>query len=439
MNIHQASVPITIDGVMDSEWPDVDGIPLNKENVNAIKSGFLPNEAVNSKTYFTWDETYLYVFQDVNDPSPMRNNASGDGIWNGDSFEVFFGSEEVDKVGAYLPTDRQLILSAGKNYDDTFNYWWFKSDKQYNVKLFVREKIGESGYVMEAAIPWESINLTNPEIGTEIRFDFGMSEGEGQGRISQYMWNCMVETNHLNRDNWGKAILVSGIDSTKEDMDVAITEKEDDSRHRVLNIPKADCVINVDGIRDGSWPAGQNIIIGSNELVMGNPAHPVEAEISFAWDQVNLYIYAHYKDVTPMVNGFNGADIWNGDGLELFFGPNELKTTGKLLPDDRQIIISGGLAEDGSVKYHFYNTEEQGTITAVVKNDDDGMGYVIEAAIPWDIVNITNPAKNTTFRFDLAVDGSDVRERNQQATWNSKLDNLNAYRDNWGLAILTDN
>ena len=282
----------------------------------------------------------------------MRNTTTGYEVWNGDAFELFFGSQEADQGGAFRSMDQQVILSAGQNYDGTFNYWWYRAAEQYPVDMFVREKAGGTGYVIEAAIPWAAVGLSDPSEGTEIRMDFGMGEGAGQGRISQYMWNCMVESNPVNRKNWGKAVLTAGMDATKEAVTEDLAqEKADDTRHRVLYIPKTGTKLTVDGKRDAAWPAGQSVTIGADELVLGNPLNPVEADIFFAWDEENLYVYAHCKDATPMVNTFPGAEIWNGDGLELFFGPNDLKAAGPLLKDDRQIIISGGLAEDGSVKY----------------------------------------------------------------------------------------
>ena len=52
----------------------------------------------------------------------------------------------------------------------------------------------------------ELLGLDNVVNGQKIRFDVGFDNGDGNGRIAQYLWNG-VEGNAQNRDKWGTAIL----------------------------------------------------------------------------------------------------------------------------------------------------------------------------------------------------------------------------------------
>ena len=125
-------------------------------------------------------------------------------IWSGDGIEWFIGHENPDQGGAFLFSDRQVLLSAGKPGGE---YQWFfaNSPRQYECKMFIAANLDGKGYTLEAAVPFEALAF-QPEEGAEIRFDIGIDDSEnGTGRARQLMWNG-GERNSGDRTGWGRAV-----------------------------------------------------------------------------------------------------------------------------------------------------------------------------------------------------------------------------------------
>ncbi len=112
---------------------------------------------------------------------------------------------------------------------------------------------------------------------------------------------------------------------------------------------------------DGEWPKDSGVQVGTANLSSGSDDGKLEFEFHYAWDMDNLYVFANIKDSTPLQNPNTGADIWNGDAIELFFGPTDTDTGGPLKAKDRQIILRGAIV-DGKFEGHWYNTDTQAPI-----------------------------------------------------------------------------
>ncbi|SFJ68710.1 S-layer homology domain-containing protein [Paenibacillus sp. UNC496MF] len=202
--------------------------------------------------------------------------------------------------------------------------------------------------------------------------------------------------------------------------------------NNATDIPKASAPIVVDGVKDASWPSGQTLSLGDKDRVLGTQNAGVSADFNLAWDQDNLYIYAHVNDPTPMQNAYEGFDIWNGDALELFVGPEFLDKPGALRVSDSQVILSG------TGGFYWYNNKDpQPPIDTVAKADADGKGYAVEAAIPLSGLNIADAADGRKMRFDIGFDNGEGNHRVAQYLWNG-VDGNSSSRDKWGLAQLTD-
>ena len=95
----------------------------------------------------------------------------------------------------------------------------------------------------------------------------------------------------------------------------------------------------------------------------------------------------HVLEPTPMKNNFQNSNIWKGDGIEMFTGPNDLELGGNLQFDDRQIIIQPRSRERHEL-LDVVQTGRQPAIEMNVKMTEDGAGYVLDAAVPWSTINI---------------------------------------------------
>ncbi len=186
----------------------------------------------------------------------------------------------------------------------------------------------------------------------------------------------------------------------------------------------------VDGKQDG-YPLRPPERISSSRIVMGRDAEGLEATFKGAWDKDNLYLLVTIKDRTPMCNRHSGDRLWNGDGIELFLGAEEIEKGGPMLFTDRQIMISGAKSDDFFVP----RVAKQPAIRSKVVPTADGEGYVLECAIPWSAIDWT-PVENATILFDIAIDDAPANaDRKVQLMWNGSQRN-SSDRSHWGRLTL---
>ncbi|MCZ8522275.1 DNRLRE domain-containing protein [Paenibacillus mucilaginosus] len=201
MSIPYTTAPVPIDG-------EVNGFPAGTTKYvlgEAQRVGGDNGAGMSGEYYLAWDNANLYVSASITDPTPMRNNFTDMNVWRGDGVEMFFGPGDLTTPGDPLFNDRQLIMSAQPAADGQPFWYWFNTNRQKAVTMAVKARSG--GYVIEAAIPWETVNM-QPADGLEFRFDFGFDDSEdGEKRLRQWMWNG-TNTNSTERSNWGRATLV---------------------------------------------------------------------------------------------------------------------------------------------------------------------------------------------------------------------------------------
>lgn len=205
--------------------------------------------------------------------------------------------------------------------------------------------------------------------------------------------------------------------------------------NRTIDIAYTSSPMLIDGIRDEGYDSSHQVRLKYGDLVVGTGGSDMQAGYDFAWDQSNLYVFADVTDPTPMKNPFRDSNVWKGDGVELFVGPDQLDVRQGLLVSDRQLILSAG-ADDGSYYWRWFNTSQQSPISMVVRKHDDGGGYSLEASIPWEALSLT-PEEGKSLLFDFGFDDSeDGVRRIRQWLWNG-MDGNASNRGYWGTATLT--
>ncbi len=211
----------------------------------------------------------------------------------------------------------------------------------------------------------------------------------------------------------------------------------DRQSNNTTEIPHATAPPTIDGTLDASWPAGPTLTVDSSDLVLGVSEEGVDANMRLAWDDNNLYLYAKVDDPIPMLNNNHGFDIWNGDAIELFVGPQNVDEGGGIQLKDSQIIISGQPQDaNGTAEAYWYNNKpDQPAIPAVVKPADGG--YTVEAAIPLSGLNIDAVTPPQRLRFDIGFDDGNGDQRQRQYLWNG-VDGNASNRDKWGQATLVE-
>lgn len=186
-----------VDGIR-QPWP---GRPSERIDGSCLVSG-AEDGGVSADFWLCWDEKNLYLFTEVRDPSPARNSRKGKDLWQSDCIELFIGSEELEKGGPLLFSDRQILISAEPSKGGA---WVMNQPSQPEIPVVVTPN--SKGYAMEAAIPWSALGI-KPESGRKIRFDIGLDDGDdGSRRLRQFMWSGRAD-NSSARTHWGTATLV---------------------------------------------------------------------------------------------------------------------------------------------------------------------------------------------------------------------------------------
>ena len=153
------------------------------------------------------------------------------------------------------------------------------------------------------------------------------------------------------------------------------------------------------------------------------------------WDEEALYLLADVRDASPMQNKWNNAEVWRGDGLEIFMGTNpDLEGRNTYSDTDFQFI----LAPEG--KTWIYGQASGGVRDAAMDGIEivtrpDKEGYVLEARIPWsNFAFVPHDGDEIKVEFNLnnAVEGQGLPTKFFWAT------DGNAYRspEGWGRAVL---
>jgi hypothetical protein len=195
----RATGPIKIDGTSQN-WP---GVPPEQISGGRFVMGS-NSGGVECAFKLTWDDTNLYVLANVIDPTPMKNEHTGDMLWSGDGLELFIGAEKIGSGGPLLFTDRQILLSAGTREGRSY---LANAPQQTPLEMIVVPGVDGKSYTLQAAIPWKALNV-QPKVGQEFMFDLAIDDSsDGKVRARQLMWNG-TDKNSSDRSHWGRIKLI---------------------------------------------------------------------------------------------------------------------------------------------------------------------------------------------------------------------------------------
>ena len=199
---------------------------------------------------------------------------------------------------------------------------------------------------------------------------------------------------------------------------------------KTANAPRATGPITLDGTT-ANWPGIPPEVVSGSHVVTGADSGGVEGTFKLCWDDKNLYVLANIIDPTPLHNSHQNvpADIWNGDGIELFLGSENLDQGGPLIFTDRHLCVGAGAA--GVSPFYDSNSGVQYACATNLIPGGDGKSYTLEVAIPWTGLGVT-PKPGQELLFDLAIDDdTGGRGRSRQITWNG-TDKNSTDRTHWG-------
>ncbi len=169
--------------------------------------------------------------------------------------------------------------------------------------------------------------------------------------------------------------------------------------------------------------------LNSGQASWDNP-EDLSGEFYLLWDNENVYMAVIVKD-DVISNNKSGADIWNADCVEVFFG-----TTNAVAPHDEHYQY--GFNAD-ALKWNWCNMHSAGQSdpfyleVAATKTPD---GYICEASIPHAEISALDWSVGSIIGFHPVIDDTDAADREIQMTWTSR--EAHDQSQGFGYLVLSD-
>jgi hypothetical protein len=185
-----------------------------------------------------------------------------------------------------------------------------------------------------------------------------------------------------------------------------------------------------------SW-AGTSPIVLTSEKGQSD----MEAEIRLGYSTRALFLRAVIRDDFPMNNDKAGADIWNGDCLEVCISTRPEADPEREFygPGDFQVGLSPGKPDKGlGPSAWVWAALKKVPAGTELRAERSPSGYILEARIPWASLDPEfKPESGMALGFDLAVDDADSgsTDRERQTVWSGDQ-GFYANPSQWGILRL---
>lgn len=166
--------------------------------------------------------------------------------------------------------------------------------------------------------------------------------------------------------------------------------------------------ITVDGARR-DWPGMD--AVGSEHVITETP-HTTKSDASWrlGWTDEALYLYVEVLDgVITQTHEGDPTRLAQGDSIGVVVGPfADHSPTEALHPDDRYVVI--GPTEDLRAIAVLHHPDGAAFVPVTDRVEDIGDmrvvrtqdGYVVEAAIPWDVLGVADPRDASTYAMNIS-------------------------------------
>ena len=153
------------------------------------------------------------------------------------------------------------------------------------------------------------------------------------------------------------------------------------------------------------------------------------------WDDQFLYVQAVLADSNELVNTRSGADLWQGDALELAFAAQpELSSRprARMLFSDIHLGISLGETAEAIE----FRTQAKVPLQRELQSRSEG-GYRLEARIRWSDLGRDPWSLTGRYLLEMARDQGDASGRQAQMRWNSPdSEGFHTSPSYWGELVL---
>ena len=432
--------PIVIDAQKDPFYETLTGpddgylyIPHQQYNTNGAPDNDRDQSA---HLWAMWDETYLYLYEEVRDDVVHVNNPTS---WQNDVLEVYIDPDPHEVVTtAQLGFQMTALDSADADsagLPGVTNVLGYNIDTGATPADYARRRTTD-GYVLECRVAWDSLKDATRAVTPAVGNVFGMATMNHDNDVSQreasIAWSAVLNDNVWNTpDNHGQVTFLEG---NKLQFTPISHRSGVENPHPDWYIPGNTFMIEMDAVMD-PW---YNQLTGPEDGYIWIPArahnqngtpdnnHDLSALLWVAWDETYLYFY---EEVADNVVNVNNATTWQNDVLEVYVDPDPSAdiTTAQLgfqmTALDSADADPAALA--GVTNLLGYNTDT-GATTADYARRLTNNGYALEGRVKWEVLQDATrsvvPEVDKVFGMAVMNHDNDVSQREGTIEWATVMD-----------------
>ncbi|RQW02925.1 DUF4397 domain-containing protein [candidate division KSB1 bacterium] len=431
--------PIMIDAEKDPFYETLTGpddgylyIPHQQYNTNGAPDNDLD---LSARLWASWDETYLYLYEEVKDQTVNLNNATS---WQDDVLEVYVDpNPSADITTAQLGFHITALDSADADPDalaGVINLRGYNIETGATTDDYARKRTSD-GYVLEVRVAWDSLKDATRMITPEVGYVFGMATMNHDNDDAQREGSVSFAT-VLNDNVWNTPAnhgTVTFLEDNKLKFEASSVRSGEVNPHPDWYDPATPFNIAMDAVMD-PW---YNQLTGPDDGYIYIPAiahndngapdndKDLSALLWVAWDETYLYFY---EEVADNVVNVNNPTSWQNDVLEVYIDPDPTAAVTTSQLGFQMTALDSADADPAALaavtNLLGYNTETGATTEDYARALTDN-GYVLEGRVKWEVLmdatrSIT-PAAGNIFGMATMNHDNDVSQREGSVSWAAVL------------------
>ncbi|MBN2200957.1 T9SS type A sorting domain-containing protein [bacterium] len=379
---------------------------------------------LSAKIWTAWDNTWLYVYQEVMDDTISSSSAN---TYNNDGIEIKIDPVPADStVNTIVSLDLTAQYTEGVAGNTNFGTTIPESDKQYARRVF------DGGYALEMAVKWSAIVSTTgsetvtPMVGGVFGLAFNVHDNDNMTgtRESSVQWAAT-----LTDAVWNQPKYLGTVEFLPDNKLKYVPQNAVAARSNAVPYDGTPFYMRIDGKKDPFY----TLLSGPDEGYLqlryyhwsdnGEPRggdKDLSAKIWTAWDDNWFYLYEEVKDDT--VSSLGTTNVWEMDNLELKIDPQPTDSTVNSVWDTRMTA----LAKTGTIA----GTDTMNAVPDSLKKWTRAKvtgGYVIELALNWAAIKsatgneTVSVGEGNVFGMALCQHDNDSHGRQASIEWAAEL------------------
>jgi hypothetical protein len=187
-----------------SKW---DGLISAEPRVMVYGGQYKPANT-SGKFVLSTDGSNLYIFANVVDDVPHENQFSPSLAWRSDSVEIFVGIDTSSHKKFAIGDNQIRLVPKSKVDNRAYGVAVNDVDKTEYADVWVEYK--EDGYLIEAKLPLDLLNIKSLSLGQKLRAEFQINDADRGERERMVHWMSPKDDVYYDPSSWGDALVVIG-------------------------------------------------------------------------------------------------------------------------------------------------------------------------------------------------------------------------------------